>query len=165
MSPNPEAFRRAMGRFATGVTVITIPEDEDRVHGMTANAVTSVSLDPLLVLVCIDHRAHTLALLQQRKQFGINILTEEQETLSRYYARPDRDHQGALRLGVRYRYTQRGTPMLEECLAWLDCRVVATHEAGDHTIFIGQVEELFVGEGRPLLFYGGRYRRLDADVS
>jgi len=158
-----EEFRRALGHFATGVTVVTVSGGHDLVHGMTANAFTSVSLQPPLVLVCVDHRARSHALLQQQKRFGINVLREDQEPLARYYADSNQTHEAAAELGVAYATTERGTPWLQDCLARLDCALVETHEAGDHTLFIGQVEQANLGEGRPLLFYGGNFRRLAAE--
>lgn len=161
MAVSQEEFRRTLGHFATGVTVITIVREGELVHGMTANAFCSVSLEPPYVLVCVDHRARSFALLKQRGGFGVNVLREEQEAVARYFADPDQDHETARRLGVHFHFTERGTPLLADCLAQLECTVAAAHEAGDHTIFIGRVEEASVHEGRPLLFYGGRYRALD----
>ena len=164
MAVSKEEFRKTLGRFATGVTVITVAAGDERVHGMTANAFTAVSLEPLLVLVCIDHRARTHPLVQARKRFGVNVLGEGQQALADYYARADQDHETAHRLGARYWYTERGTPLLEGCLARLECRVVSVYEEGDHTIFIGAVEHVDGRDGRPLLFYAGRYRRLERGV-
>jgi flavin reductase (DIM6/NTAB) family NADH-FMN oxidoreductase RutF len=161
MTISQDEFRKTLGRFATGVTVITVAIDDGQVHGMTANAFTSVSLVPPLILVCIDHRARTLPLLHARERFGINVLRENQQALSQYYAQSEQDHESAYRLGVRYWHTDRGTPMLEECLAYLDCRVVSAYEAGDHTIFIGEVEQTERRQGRPLLFYAGKYQKLE----
>ncbi|MBI4307924.1 MAG: flavin reductase family protein [Chloroflexi bacterium] len=162
MAVSKEEFRKAVGCFATGVTVITIAAGEGRVHGMTANAFTSVSLEPLLVLVCVDHHARTHPLVHAHKRFGTNVLAEDQQALADYYAHTAQDHESAHRLGARYWYTERGTPMLEGCLAHLECRVVSAHDEGDHTIFIGEVEHVDAREGRPLLFYAGRYGRLEA---
>jgi len=156
-------FRRALGRFATGVTVVTVARGKRHVHGMTANAFASVSLDPLLVLVCVDRRARTHPLIRAHKRFGINVLAENQRAVAEYYARRDQDHEAAHGLGVRYWQTKCGTPMLEGCMAHLDCRLVSSHRTGDHTIFIGEVEQVIVGKGRPLLFYAGKYRRLEAE--
>ena len=91
MSRHSAEFRNALGSFATGVTVITV-DYEGEVHGMTANAFSSVSLDPPLVLVCVDHRARTHAHLHARKRFGVNVLAENQQIISEYYARPAQDH-------------------------------------------------------------------------
>src|SRR5712664_2911462 len=90
MSLAPSDFRKAMGCFATGVTIVTVDQDGE-VHGMTANAFCSVSLDPVLVLVCVDQRARTHAHLHARKRFGVNVLSEQQRAISEHYAQPDRD--------------------------------------------------------------------------
>lgn len=163
MGIDSKQFRRALGHFATGVTVITVASDAGAVHGMTANAFCSVSLTPPLVLVCVDHKAHTRPLLKQHRRFGVNILREEQEKLARFFAAPDQDPADAARLSVRYHWSKRGTPLLEDCLGQLDCALLATHEAGDHTIFVAEVQEATIHQGPPLLFYHGRYRRLDTD--
>lgn len=150
-------FRRAMGCFATGVTVITVAND-GQVEGMTANAFTSVSLDPLLVLVCVDHKARTHAHLHARKRFGINVLAEHQRKISEHYALVDRDPAHAESVaGARFDYTPQGTPILHGALAYLECRLQATQEAGDHTIFIAEVEDLVVREGKPLLYFHAGY--------
>src|ERR1700687_3571821 len=111
MSLSPVEFRRAMGAFATGVTIITVDLDGE-VHGMTANAFASVSLDPMLVLVCVDHSTRTHAHLHARKRFGINVLREDQRAISEYYARPDRTHEHAeTEAGAEFERTKHGTPM------------------------------------------------------
>jgi flavin reductase (DIM6/NTAB) family NADH-FMN oxidoreductase RutF len=160
MSLDGSEFRKAMGCFATGVTVITL-DLEGEVHGMTANAFASVSLDPLLVLVCVDQRAATHAHLHARKRFGINVLCADQRRISQYYARPDRTHEHAEQeAGARFDRTQHGTPMLRGALAYLECRLHSAAAAGDHTIFIGEVEAAVVRDGEPLLFFRGKYRRV-----
>lgn len=157
MTITGEEFRRALGHFATGVTVVTVRRSQELIHGMTANAFTAVSLEPPLVLVCVDQRARSHPLLLEQKRFGVNVLREDQEPLACYFADSDQDHETAKRLGVEYAASERGTPWLKECLARLDCTLVATHEGGDHTLFIGQVEQASAGTGRPLLFYGGKF--------
>ncbi len=153
-------FRKALGCFATGVTVITM-DHENQVHGMTANAFSSVSLDPLLVLVCVDRRARTHAHLHAKKRFGVNVLCENQQAISEYYARPAEDHQHAEReAGARFDRTAHGTPVLHGALAYLECRLHSAQDAGDHTIFIAEVEEVVVREGAPLLYYRGKYRAM-----
>jgi flavin reductase (DIM6/NTAB) family NADH-FMN oxidoreductase RutF len=153
-------FRKAMGSFATGVTVITV-DSEGEVHGMTANAFTSVSLDPLLVLVCVDHRARTHTHLHARKRFGVNVLAENQRAISEYYALPSPTHQNAEQeAGARFDRTQHGTPVLHGALAYLECRLHSAQDAGDHTIFIAEVEDVVVREGDPLLYFRGAYRQI-----
>lgn len=151
-------FRKAMGCFATGVTIVTVDLD-GAVHGMTANAFASVSLDPPLVLVCVDRTASTHAHLHAKKRFGINVLCEDQRGISEYYARADRTYERAeAEAGARFDRTRHGTPMLHGSLAFLECRLHSAQEAGDHTIFIAEVEDVLVREGEPLLFYRGTYR-------
>jgi flavin reductase (DIM6/NTAB) family NADH-FMN oxidoreductase RutF len=153
----PDEFRAALGRFASGVTVITVETAEGDVHGMTANAFCSVSLHPPLVLVCVDHLAETYLHLSERGRFGVSVLKEEQEALSEFFADPERNPDAAYRLGIKYRPMKSGIPVLEDALANLDCTVVGAHSAGDHTIFVGEVKEIALGEGTPLLYFRGRY--------
>jgi flavin reductase len=156
-------FRRALGCFATGVTVITV-DREGEVHGMTANAFTSVSLDPMLVLVCVDQRARTHAHLHAKKRFGINVLCEDQRAISEYYARATETHQHAEEAGARFDRTRHGTPVLRGALAYLECRLQSAHDAGDHTIFIAEVEDATVREGNPLLFFRGKYQEIGKET-
>jgi flavin reductase (DIM6/NTAB) family NADH-FMN oxidoreductase RutF len=161
---NSLEFRKAMGCFATGVTIITV-DLEGEVHGMTANAFASVSLDPMLVLVCVDHTTRTHAHLHAKKRFGINVLCQDQRAISEYYARPERTHENAeAEAGARFERTKHGTPVLQGSLAYLECRLDSAQVAGDHTIFIAEVEDVVVREGQPLLFFRGKYRKVGEDV-
>lgn len=155
--PDPKTFRHTMGLFATGVTVVSIREG-DEVLGMTANSVTSVSLEPLLVLACVDLRARIAPHMTVDRFFAINFLRDDQEVLSRYYAGGWRDHPQP-----EHRFEPwNGTPRLVGALAAVRCQVYRVDEGGDHHIVVGRV--LQVGEGpapwNPLLFFAGRYRRL-----
>jgi len=153
-----------MGCFATGVTIITVDLDGE-VHGMTANAVASVSLDPMLVLVCVDHSASTHAHLHTKKRFGINVLSQGQRTISEYYANPVRSHDQAEKMaGARFERTAHGTPILHGALAYLECCLKAEHMAGDHTIFIAEVEDVRVCPGEPLLFFRGKYKKIGDEI-
>lgn len=152
-----------MGCFATGVTVITV-DDGGKVEGMTANAFTSVSLDPILVLVCVSHKARTHAHIHARKRFGINVLSENQRKISEHYALAERDPLAEQAAGARFDRTRHGTPVLHGALAYLECRLQTTHEAGDHTIFIAEVEDVVVREGRPLLYLQGEYRGVGPEL-
>jgi len=161
---NAADFRRAMGNFATGVTIITL-DLEGEIHGMTANAFASVSLEPLLVLVCVDHKTRTHAHLHSKKRFGVNVLAKDQRAISEYYARPARTHEHAEEeAGARFERTRHGTPMLNGALAYMECRLHSAEEAGDHTIFIAEVEDVVVREGEPLLFFRGKYRKVGEGV-
>jgi flavin reductase (DIM6/NTAB) family NADH-FMN oxidoreductase RutF len=132
---------------------------------MTANAFTSVSLDPMLVLVCVDHSTRTHAHLHAKKRFGINVLGKDQRAISEYYARPERTHERAeAEAGARFDRTRHGTPILREALAYLECRLQSAEDAGDHTIFIAEVEDVVVGDGDPLLFFRGKYRKVGEDI-
>ncbi len=184
MSVSPLEFRKAMGCFATGVTIVTVDLDGE-VHGMTANAFASVSLNPLLILVCVDHTARTHAHLHARKRFGINILSADHRAVSEYYARAvstdslanqrvedqhaqdqhneDQRTEGEraeAEAGAHFDRTAQGTPILHGALAYLECRLKSAQDAGDHTIFIAEVEEVVVREGEPLLFFRGKYRNI-----
>ena len=153
----PDEFRAALGRFASGVTVVTVDLGDGSVHGMTASAFCSVSLQPPLVLVCVDHLAETYLHLSERDDFGVSVLKEDQDALSEFFADPERNPDAAYRLGIEYRPMTRGTPVLLDTLANLDCRKVAAHRAGDHTIFVGEVHEIVLSEGSPLIYFRGRY--------
>jgi flavin reductase (DIM6/NTAB) family NADH-FMN oxidoreductase RutF len=164
MSLSQAEFRKAMGSFATGVTIITL-DLEGEVHGMTANAFASVSLDPTLVLVCVDRSARTHAHMHAKKRFGINILAEHQRAISEYYARPVYSHEHAEEeAGARFDRTAQGTPILHGGLAYLECRLQSAEEAGDHTIFIAEVEDVVVRQGEPLLFFRGKYRKMGEEI-
>jgi flavin reductase len=163
MNVTQAEFRKALGCFATGVTVITVDE-ADEVHGMTANAFTSVSLDPPLVLVCVGHQARTHAYLHAKKRFGVNVLAADQRAISEYYARATETHQHAEQAGARFDRTRHRTPVLHGALAYLECRLHRAQEAGDHTIFIAEVEEVTVRGGDPLLFFRGEYRQVGSEI-
>lgn len=163
--PAPAELRRALGQFATGVTVVTV-RDGDAVRGMTANSFTSVSLDPPLVLVSIDRRNRTHALLAAGDRFAVSVLAETHRGWSdRFAGRHGHDQQH--RFGdVPHRLTDDGLPIIAGALASFICRVVAVHPAGDHSLFVGQVEEFGAEPGaEPLLFFGGRYGRIDTSGS
>jgi flavin reductase len=153
-------FRKALRQFATGVTVITVAREDRSVHGMTANSFTSVSLEPLEILVCVHRLALTHRFILERKDFAINVLSEDQEALARYFATPEQDPAMARSLGVEFHLNARGTPVLPGSLVQLDCKLVSAVDAGDHTIFIATVLDVSVHDGRPLLFHGGQYKHL-----
>ena len=162
--PASAEFRRALSRFATGVTIVTAAQKHGGLKGMTANAFTSVSLNPALVLVCVGLQARTHAVLKIARHFGISVLDESQRAIAEYFARPESDPVQMEKLGIRIGHEANGVPYIDGCLAHLACRRVAARRAGDHTIFIGEVEHLSSREGRPLLFYGGRYHALHGDA-
>jgi flavin reductase (DIM6/NTAB) family NADH-FMN oxidoreductase RutF len=151
------AFRRTLGMFATGVTVLTTRVAE-QVHGMTANAFMSVSLQPPLVLISIDRRAKMGALLHEGTRFGVSVLEARQTGLSDRFAGRVADELPEATFEVIHE-----TPLVEGALAHLVARVVRSYWGGDHSLFLGQVEFARYGDGRPLLFHGGRYERLIED--
>lgn len=153
-------FRHVLGQFATGVTVITVERGANVPYGMTANAFTSVSLDPLLVLVCVDQKSHLLPLLQQKRMFGVSVLKEQQQALSVYFAQPHQTPEAEAPLNIRYRWTASGVPLVEDALAHLVCRVVSSYMAGDHTILLGEVQSAEPFAGEPLLFFRSQYRQI-----
>ena len=153
-----QTFRQAWGKFATGVSIVTTVRSDGDVHGMTANGINSVSLDPLLVLVCTGHNTTSYPLIKDSRRFAINILNEDQQAIAEYYARPTDQKTGDLEIPISM--TERGSAIVGGSLAQMDCKVVNEHVAGDHTIFIGEVEEINVQDGRPLLFYEGRFGQI-----
>ena len=154
-------FKTLLRRWASGVAIVTTRAGE-RVAGMTATSFTSVSLEPPLVLVCADKKALTLPVLEDAGVFAVNVLAEDQHELSARFALSGNE---ALRFeGLVCRSGPTGSPWLPETLAVLDCRTVATHDAGDHVILVGEVEAAEWDERRaPLLYYDAAYRRLAPD--
>ena len=150
----PEQFRSVMGHFVTGVTVVTVATNEGPV-GLTANAVCSLSLEPLLLLVCFDNDARTLPVVRRTGRFGVNVLAAGQEDLARLFAskRPEREKFAGVAHTVH-----DGIPVIEGVLAWVGCRLERLIPGGDHTIGIGAVEAAEAGRGRPLIWYRGEYR-------
>lgn len=153
---DPAAFRRAVGEFATGVTVVTV-QHGDRIHGMTANSFTSVSLDPPLVLFCVGKSARMARLIEQVEGFAVNILSDRQMQVSRQFAGANKDD------ATRLVSLRRGpvAPLLSGSLAALSCRTSAVHEGGDHWIVIGEVIAIHEPEqartNGPLAFFRSRY--------
>jgi flavin reductase (DIM6/NTAB) family NADH-FMN oxidoreductase RutF len=151
-------FRATVGSFATGVTVVTT-KGEAHAYGMTANAFSSVSLDPPLVLVCVMAHSEGSRHIEQNGCFAVNILHAEQEPLSRYFASRERPRGLDAFREVSHRVAASGSPILDGAIGYLDCRLHTDHEAGDHQIFIGEVLELgYHADGEPLVFHGGKYK-------
>jgi flavin reductase (DIM6/NTAB) family NADH-FMN oxidoreductase RutF len=152
-SVDPEVMRSTLGRFCTGVTAVTTAVDGE-VHAMTANAFTSVSLDPPLVLVSIDHRTKMHRLLPASARYGVSVLGCEQERTAWHFAgRPMSDH------GDLFEWAA-GVPLVRGAIAHVGCSLHAQHEAGDHTLYLGLVEYLDSRPGDPLLFHGGAFERM-----
>jgi flavin reductase (DIM6/NTAB) family NADH-FMN oxidoreductase RutF len=146
-------FRSAMGKFATGVTVITT-EVEGEIHGMTANAFMSVSLDPKLVVISIGEKAKVLNKIKESKIFTVNILAADQEELSMIFAGQLKEHKE-----VTFERLD-GKPVLSGAVVQIACEVSAEHVEGDHTLFIGKVTDIHLEDVEPLVFYNGKYRSL-----
>jgi flavin reductase len=162
--PTSREFRDSVGMFTTGITVVTAASDRFG-HGMTANAFASVSLDPLLVLVCVVKDALMHKVLDEVGRFAVSVLAADQEDLARYFSDPGRPTGMAQFLPVAWHPgPATGAPLLDGALAYLECDVEACYDGGDHTVFLGRVRrvERARPDGNPLLYFGGHYRRLES---
>jgi flavin reductase (DIM6/NTAB) family NADH-FMN oxidoreductase RutF len=157
MSMDSDEFRSVLGRFATGVTVVTARDTASVDHGLTVNSFTSLSLVPPLILVCIDHEASLLPAMTACSHFVVNILAANQEALGRRFAAPETDRFE----GVGFTRGTCGAPILDDVLAYLECRAARSIPAGDHTIFIGEVEHAETRSAGPLLYYRGGYAQIE----
>jgi flavin reductase (DIM6/NTAB) family NADH-FMN oxidoreductase RutF len=158
MSLDQDEFRSVLGRFATGVTVVTVADVQGRDFGITVTAFSSLSLEPPLVLVCIDHDASILPALQSASHFVVSILAVHQEAIARRFAVLDAEQRFD---GIGFTRGQSGAAVIEDVLASIECRVVQSVVSGDHTIFIGEAEAANVRQDSPLLYYRGGYSQLD----
>lgn len=157
MAIRAEDFKRALRRWPSGVTVVT-SRSGDRIHGMTVSAFSSVSLDPPLVLVCADKASLTHPVIAEGRVFAVHILATGQEALSHRFASKALEH---VRFDeIAWRHGKTGAPILPDVLVALDCRVVAAHDAGDHVIYVGEVEDVELRDAEPLLWWEGSYRAL-----
>lgn len=152
-----DTFRAVLGRFASGVTIVTSLDEEGNDRGMTVSAFCSLSLDPPLVVFCIDREAAMFDSLAVAPGFIVNILSERQEPLARRFSGPDPNRFD----GVGHTRGVSGMAILDDVLGYLECRRVASHEGGDHRIYVGEVEVASSSEGRPLLHYRGGYAQLE----
>ena len=158
MPVSVDEYRRVMGHFATGVAIVTTVH-EGRIGGMTANAITSVSLDPMLLLFCADKRTRTHDMIDRSGVFAVNILTQEMRELSQIFAENGRPEEDRFN-GVKYVTGKMGAPLLEENMGWIECRVAYRYAGGDHTIFVGEVVNASEQAGSPLIYYRGGYNAL-----
>jgi flavin reductase len=159
------AFRQAMSSFPTGVTVVTVASGEGTMHGMTVNSFSSVSLDPVLVLVCLNEASRGAGLIERAGAFGVNVLSAGQEDLSRRFASPHRPAGQAMFDGVPLEPGLFGSPVLAGAAASFDCRLREIHHAGDHLIVLGEVVALVHRpELDPLIFHAGKYKSLEQDA-
>lgn len=154
---DPDLFRNVLGRFAASVTILSARDESGRDRGMTVSAFSSVSLSPPLVLACVDHVASIHPTLMKTEWIGISILAETQEAYSRRFADPNADRFDDLEI----HRGRHGVGLLVGAAAHLECRIVARHNAGDHTIFVAGVEHAATHSARPLLYYRGGYAQLE----
>lgn len=157
MTLDPATFRSVLGRFASGVTVVTAVDDAGQDHGMTVTAFSSLSLDPSLILVCIADDATLHPFLERLTHFAVNILSADQEAISRRFAAEELNRFD----GVGYTRSASGVPLIDDALAHLECRVHARIPGGDHTILVGEVDSAVARDARPLLYYRGGYAQLE----
>ncbi len=161
MTVSPADFRKVVGNFATGVTVVTTQTEDGSPYGLTVNSFTSVSLDPILILVCLDNRLSGLDAFSENGKFAVNILAEDQKDICEHFAT-----RGTDRSAADYIKGETGVPVLEGTLARMECEVTAIHPGGDHKVLIGEVKSAEVAVGRedeaPLLFFRGRYHQLSS---
>lgn len=150
---NSQELRRILGHFATGVTVITTKDKKGTPFGFTANAFTSLSLNPPLVLVCVDKTVKCYSCFDESKLFAVNILAEGQEDISRRFATKGIEKFA----GVKWRKSKNGLALLDGALAYIECKVTRSHEGGDHTIYVGKILKATASGDRPLLFFKGKY--------
>jgi flavin reductase (DIM6/NTAB) family NADH-FMN oxidoreductase RutF len=161
VSVSSDDLKKVLSWWTTGVTVVTA-RASDRIHGMTVSAFTEVSLDPPLVLVCADKASLTHPVIAEGRVFAVNILARDQQDLSRRFASKEDEHRRFE--GLAYRTGKTGAPLLENTVAALDCRVVAAHDAGDHVIYVGKVEQVDLSADRePLLYQSGGYGSFRSD--
>ncbi len=156
MSISKEEFRRALGKFASGVTVVSTKDDSGKLFGITVSAFCSVSLAPPLILVCIEKSAGSHHAFEQSNAFIVNILREDQTQLSNHFA----SHADDKFSDVKYRRGIENLPVLEDVLVNLECRLVNSHDEGDHTIYVGQVETATINDEKPLIYWHGGYREI-----
>ncbi|MGI9035707.1 MAG: flavin reductase family protein [Pyrinomonadaceae bacterium] len=156
MTISKDEFRHALARFASGVTVVTTRDKSGRLHGITVSAFSSVSLEPPLILVCIEKIAGSHTAFEQSEFFNVNILDETQQHFSDRFA----SHLPNKFDGIEYFETDKGLPFLTDALAHLECRLSYAHAGGDHTIFVGEILAATARDGKPLIYFHGNYRKL-----
>ena len=156
MTIDSRELRRILGHFATGVTVITTRDPAGEPFGLTANAFTSLSLDPPLILICVDKSAQCYSCFAGANAFTVNFLGEDQEEISRRFATKGADKFA----GLNWREGSNGAAVLDGAIGYLECKITQSYEGGDHTIIIGEVLAGTASGDRPLLFFKGKYQRL-----
>ena len=154
---NKDEFRHALGRFASGVTVVTTRDANGNRHGITVSAFCSVSLEPPLILICIDKYTGSHHAFEENEFFVVNILREDQQYYSEQFASYLLDKFN----GIEFFENDNGIPVLKDALVNLECRRVNAHDNGDHTIFVGQIEKATINDGEPLVYFQGNYQKLN----
>jgi len=152
-----DEFRRCMAKWASGVTIVTSRAGEE-VHGMTVSDFSGASLDPPLVTVCCSKESITTGLIARGGVFAVNVLAHDQHELSNLFASRKREHERFV--GLAFDQAETGAPLLPGCVVNLDCRLVATHDAGDHVIYVGEIQSSRDSEREPLVYFAGGYRSL-----
>ncbi|MFQ5650750.1 MAG: flavin reductase family protein [bacterium] len=159
MPLSPELFKHLLGRFATGVTVVTAKHDNG-MHGLTVSAFSSVSLRPPLILICVDNRGTSHQVISEGDAFVVNILSEQQTDLAYRFANPKLSGEARFE-NLTYHASEQGIPILADTLAYLECRTVQSIDAGDHTIFVAEVQNgSFAEEKSPMVYYRGEFHTL-----
>jgi flavin reductase (DIM6/NTAB) family NADH-FMN oxidoreductase RutF len=162
MSIDKFQFRRVMGSFASGVTVTTVMGEDGVPRGFTASAVTSLSLEPRLLLVCVNQKSTSLKLIQDVGLFGVNILAADQQEIAQQFATQGEDRFA----GVRWRRgAETGAPVIDGSLAYAECKLAGTAQGGDHVILMGEIVGGDAHEAEPLLYFRGRYGRYEAVIA
>ena len=156
MALDSREIRDIIGHFATGVTVVTTRDGAGSPFGLTVNAFTSLSLNPPLVVVCIDKAAQCYSCFEESKVFAVNVLSEDQEELSRRFATKGIEKFGE----IKWHRGENNVPLLDGSIGTIECKIVNSYEGGDHTIYLGEIVSANASEDRPLLFFKGKYHRL-----
>lgn len=157
MAITNEEFRAALGNFASGVTVVTTKDANDKLHGLTVSAFSSVSMNPPLILICIQKSTHSYHAFEESKAFVVNILSDSQKEISNQFAFKHEDKFA----GINYKFGILDLPVLDNCLVNLECTLKHSYDGGDHSIFVGEIENAIVNEGNPLVYWKGNYRDLE----
>ncbi len=157
MAIGKKEFRAALAHFASGIIVVTTIDNQGNLHGITVSAFCSLSLEPPLVLICIDKKTGSHYAFEESKFFVVNILHEKQQHYADQFASklPDKFDE------VRFSKNSAGIPVIRDVLANLECRLMNSHDNGDHTIFVGQVDKINIGKGNPLIYFLGGYRKIE----
>jgi flavin reductase (DIM6/NTAB) family NADH-FMN oxidoreductase RutF len=156
MAISNDEFKASLGRFASGVTVVTTKDNDGNLHGLTVSAFSSVSMNPPLILICIHKNTGSYSSFEESKAFVVNILEESQQNISNHFA----SHLDDKFSGQNYELNENGLPILADCLVNLECSLKNSYYGGDHTIFVGQIEKAKIADGKPLIYWLGKYRQI-----